>query len=469
MPMRQKQFDPQTYTETVSKLFFPGEGKGINNSVGFELELQPFRQTPDHPAELVRFFDEHGTGLIELLKLMTVDLPGLAYTPTETAHKFTYESGGALTFEPGGQLEYSGPPLASLAAGIADITGVIEGLRCAFKKHGIWFFHSGLNPWYTVDEVGLLLDAPRYVHMNNYFKSISHYGPKMMRLSTSLQVNLDAGHPDVAQRRWLAANLLAPIFTALFGNSPFVHRKASGAYSYRSIIWQNLDPSRTGFPPGMLSEDYQPCPVQQYMDFAMNAGVMRLPDASGESVFDGTHKSFKTWLEEGHNGWYPTIDDWSNHLSTLFPEVRARGFFEVRFLDAQSKVWATVPGTLLTALLYNQEACEQVIQMLSPYRTTLPGMLHEAAVKGMDEDEIADIATRIYRLAVKVTAQEEDAQIAQLCERFFETYTAKRRNPAAELVRLNDGELFTPQQYRNFERTQVESAEDILQLICNFE
>ena len=467
MPQKERNLDNDLLRQQVNNLFFP-ENPGSGSSVGFELEIWPFRQTENNPAELVRFFDKNGTGLIEILQNLVGRIQGMRYAPEGGMHKFVFTEGGALTFEPGGQLEYSGPPKPNLAEAIGDITGVIEQLRCALKDYDIWFFHSGLNPWYTVDEVGLLLDKPRYLHMNNFFASIGHYGQKMMRLSTSLQVNLDAGDPDTAQRRWLAANLLAPVFTALFANSPFVEGKSTGAYSYRSLIWQNLDPSRTGFQKGFLSPEYQPCPVHQYHEFGMDALCFRLPDARGELSFDGTHKSFRNWMNEGYNGYFPTEDDWVRHLSTLFPEVRARGFFEVRYLDAQSKVWCAVPGILLTSLLYSSEATEKVIDLLAPYRTTLPGMLEVAATKGLDEPEIADISRRIFKLAIKAAAETQDEKVAELCERFFRHYTSRNCTPAGELLKLNDGKVFTATQYRDFEKAQVQSVGDILSIICEY-
>ena len=467
MPQKQPSLSSQQLYDQVHKLFFP-RGKGDSKTVGFELELWPFRETADHGAELVRFFDSNGTGLIELLRAKQAEFPDMTYVSKEGLHKFVFDHGGNLTFEPGGQLEYSGPPKDTLGEAIADITSIIERLRCVLKPHGIWFFHSGLNPWYTIDEVGLLLDHPRYISMSNFFGAIGPYGQRMMRLSTSLQVNLDVGEPEIAQRRWLAANLLSPIFTALFGNSPFIDGRASGAHSYRSIIWQRLDPTRTGFTNGLTARDYHPCPVEQYRAFGLAARVMRLPSPTGELVFDGQMRDFETWMKQGHNGWYPTEDDWVYHLSTLFPEVRARGFFEVRFLDAQSKVWCAVPGILLTWLLYQEAATEAVIAMLEPYRATLPGMLETAAIEGMGEAEIAEKAIAVYRLAMKFAESHEDEKILELCERFFATYTHQRRNPAAELIRLNDGKVFTPTQYRDFERAQVDSAGDILQIICEY-
>lgn len=468
MPDKTTRLQPKQLKQRIHTQFFP-EGKKEDLTVGLELEVWPFRESENTPIELIRFYDDKGTGLIQMLNEMEDSIEGLAWEPLPNGTpRFRIGDGGQLTLEPGGQLEYSGPPKATLDEAIQDISGIIESLRCCFKEKNVWLFHSGLNPWHTIDEVGLQLQKERYIHMNNYFQSVGPYGQRMMRLSTSLQVNLDAGDPDTAQRRWLAANLLGPVFTALFGNSPFIEGKATGAHSYRSIIWQNLDPSRTGFQKEFMAPDYRPCPVEQYMDFALSANNMRVPDASGNLVFDGRFLSFQKWMTEGSNGFYPTLDDWDNHLTTLFPEVRARGFFEIRYLDAQSKVWCSVPGILLTHLLYSPEAREQVIKLLEPYRTTLTGMLNEAAIKGMNETVIAQIAKNIFKLGLDAASKIESSAITQLCERFFELYTHKNRNPASDLIELNNGDVFTPRQYRDWEKSQVDAAGHLLDMICEY-
>lgn len=285
MTAREQLLRSEELGQSVSRLFFP-QGKTQDRSVGLELEIWPFRETAETPNALIRFYDDNGTGLIQILERMIGVIPGLSWDPLPNGMARFKIGDGFITFEPGGQLEYSGPPKKSLDEAIQDITGVMESLRCALKSHNIWFFHSGLNPWHTIDEVGLLLQKPRYQNMNNFFRAVGPYGQKMMRLSTSLQVNLDAGEPETAQRRWLAANLLAPVFTAMFSNSPFVESKATGAHSFRSIIWQNLDPSRAGFQKDFLALQYQPCPVQQYMQFALDAYCLWLPDGKGGMAFD---------------------------------------------------------------------------------------------------------------------------------------------------------------------------------------
>ncbi len=469
MPIKEKTLDLESLKTPVRRLFFP-DGPNEGRSVGLELEIWPFRESAQGMNTPIPFYDDKGQGLIQMLKYIEDFVDGLAWDPLPNGTpRFRIADKGFLTFEPGGQLEYSGSPKPTLREAIKEITRVLEDLRCKLKGQGVWFFHSGLNPWHSLSQLGLQLQKDRYINMNNFFKAIGPYGQKMMRLSTSLQVNLDVGNAETAQRRWLAANLLAPIFTALFANSPFVEGRATGAYSYRSLIWQNLDPSRTGFQKGFLSQDYQPCPVEQYFQFALNAFNMSLPDARGRKVFDGRFLSFLNWMENGSNGFFPDMKDWEDHLSTLFPEVRARGFFEIRYLDAQSKVWCPIPGILLTHLLYNKSACEKVIGMLESYRTTLPAMLDVAAHRAMEEPEIGELARRIYRLAIDTAILEgEEPNILELCERFFHLYSSRNRTPAHDLTELNDGALFTPAQYRDFEKGQIDAAGDLLDIICEY-
>ena len=468
MPAKSLSLSHDELKNQVRKAFFPDISRE-EKMVGLELEVWPFRHDAMGENHLIPFFNNEGTGLIQILQTLESKIEGLTFQPlADGTPKFLLKNGGNLTFEPGGQLEYSGAPMPSVTEAIGAIHYIIETLRCHLKKHDIWFFHSGLNPWYSIDDVNLQLQKPRYTNMTRYFKAIGPFGPKMMRLSTSLQINLDVGNPDSAQRRWLAANLLGPVFTAAFANSPFIEGTFTGAHSFRSIIWQNLDPSRTGYQKGFLTDPYKPCPVEQYFQFAMDANVMRPPSQNGETEFEGQFITFREWFENGHNGFYPELGDWDYHLTTLFPEVRAKGFFEIRYLDAQSKVWCSVPGILLANILYDQDACEQVIQWLNPYRSKLPEWQKVAAEKGVTDAETAQWAQRIFELAIQAAPSDQHDSVTLLCERFYQRYTHQGRMPASDLLALNDGQVFTPAQYRDFEKGQLDSVGDILQVICEY-
>jgi len=425
--------------------------------VGLELEFVPFRRTEERIDGFVPLFDS-GDGLVEMLTRRERRLSVLPEAPADDPLRLSTVAGGQLTFEPGAQLEYSSAPHGSLYGVVRELAQILDELRRHVEPEGLWFLQSGLNPWYRVDEIPLQLNKPRYRHMNHYFASLGPFGQRMMRLSTSLQVNLDVGNAQTAPRRWLVANLLAPIMCATFANSPFCERRFQKVKSYRTIIWQNLDPSRTGFQRGLEAVDYDPCPIQQYLDFALDACCMWLPNRNGELVFDGHYRTFRHWLKCGFHGLYPDFDDWTTHLTTLFPQVRPRGFFEIRYLDAQSQAFWMIPGVILTHILYDAETCERVIELLMPYRTNLSGMMLEAATQGLDEPEIADRAKRVFTLAMDAASRSESQPIMEICESFFRDYTYRNRCPADDLIELNDGRVFSPQQYLDYEARLAEKV-----------
>lgn len=455
MPRQTPLLNPDMLKEHLLKSFFHGLDED-HRLVGLELELIPFRRTPHRLDEIVPLADPD-QGLIACLRSRFQGNNLLVYAPNEQGTpRFDVRGGGVLTFEPGGQLEYSSPPFSTLENAIRNMAHVLEIIERHLEADDIWFFFGGLNPWYRVEEIGLQLTKERYVQMNDFFCARGPFGQKMMRLSTSLQVNLDVGDRDTVERRWLAANLMAPIICAAFANSPFCDRQPQPVKSYRSLIWQNLDPSRTGFQKGLELPDYEPCPVCQYLDFALDGICMRLPDAHGRMVFDRHFRTFRHWMEYGFHGLYPDLHDWEYHLSTLFPVVRPRGFFEMRYIDAQPRAFWMVPGVILTEVLYDEGLREEVIAWLSPYRTTLTGMLREAAVHGMAEEEISGLAGKIIRRALEVGQSHRDAALLSACEQYLETYTLQRRCPADDLLELNHGEVFTPAQYHDYERRLLE-------------
>ncbi|MCB1042915.1 MAG: hypothetical protein KDC35_08245 [Acidobacteria bacterium] len=460
MPSRERVLNCGQLRSHLLHSFF-NDMENDKRSVGLELEIFPFRESPDRAHGLVPLYGDGG--VVESIHHFAARHPQWSYAPNaEGSARFVHQDGAQITFEPGAQIEYSSAPHANLERVIRAMNGFLGDLNHSLSQEGIWLYHSGLNPWYRVDEVGLQMQKDRYINMNNYFAARGPYGQKMMRLSTSLQVNLDVGTADVAPRRWLAANLMAPIMTAAFANSPFCEQKVTGAKSFRSVIWQSLDPTRTGFQRGLEAAEYCPCPVEQYLEFALDAYCMFLPDDSGHMVFDGNFRTFRHWMECGFHGQYPTLDDWLTHLSTLFPEVRPRGFYEIRYLDALSASYWMIPGIVLTHALYDESVREKVIELLLPYRTTLTGMLREAATLGLEEPDLASLANQIFGLALSSTERDGDERLAGLLDHYIRHFTSQRKCPADELLALNDGAVFTPQQYRDYEKRTAEAINSAL-------
>jgi glutamate--cysteine ligase len=212
-----------------------------------------------------------------------------------------------------------------------------------------------MNPWQTVDEIGLQMRKPRYQSMDKHFTKIGPYGRRMMRQTCGMQVNLDFGGTEtILAKRYLVANLMSPAATAAFTYSPIVDRKKTDCLSFRAKTWQHLDPTRTGFPKleRIAKELSKEACVQSYLDHVLAAKVVFVESLNHEVPEPSI--TFADWIKHGYKGVTPTMVDFDTHLSLHFPEVRAKGFLELRSIDCQSRLWQTVPASLCTSLLYDE-------------------------------------------------------------------------------------------------------------------
>ncbi len=429
---------------------FSVPGSMDKKTIGLELELFPFKDSGADSLEVADIINERLRGTYDVLFSNSLCQCSLFEQDKKQAiPRLNSKSGGIITFEPGGQIEYSSSAEADLGQVINELILNISELEHILAKEQIKFFFGGMNPWQSVEEVGLKMRKPRYVAMDNYFNQIGPHGQQMMRLSASLQVNLDFGHPEIAAKRWKASNLLSPIFCAIFGNTPFHAGKPTGLKSYRTLIWQKLDSSRAGFPHLAAERSQVFSCVKQYTEFALNASVFTLPNESGCLGYCENNISFRQWMEEGYNGYYPTIEDWEAHLTTLFPEVRPKGFLEIRFIDGQSKPCWAVPAIISTAILYDEKSTEKVVELLSPYTGKLDEMATEASKKGVAA--FPELCSQVFNIGMNSQEYQIDDKLVAYCDRFYQHYTAKSRNPADDLLELNDHSVFSARQYLDFE------------------
>jgi len=203
--------------------------------------------------------------------------------------------------------------------------------------------------------------------MTSYFNRIGPLGVRMMRQTCTVQVNLDFGSSEAQlARRYATANLLAPFATATFANSPVVDGKSTGHRSYRANIWRGLDRSRAGFPnlDNVFAKMDKASAVQAYFDMVMAAPVVFIAKENYR-VPDRTY-NFAQWLNDASCKTKPTFADFKTHLSLLFPEVRARGFLELRSVDCQSRSWQEVPTAFYTGLLYDEQSLQKAHDLLTP-------------------------------------------------------------------------------------------------------
>jgi glutamate--cysteine ligase len=259
-------------------------------------------------------------------------------------------SGGTITLEPAGQIEYSGPPFEEIEVALADLDRVIGILEQSGSERAIELVASGYNSLLPESEHTLQVSKPRYLAMDRYFASIGPYGRRMMRSTCALQINLDFGTPAEAPGRWRLANMIAPSLNAIFANSPMTV-DGRGYRSYRHEIWRHADPTRTG----RLYDRPDLDPVDDYLRFALDAGVMLLRDEAGGVATPSNPMNFRQWISGIPGMRQPSLEDWRLHLSTLFPDVRARGYLEIRSIDALPKGLRDVAVAMVAALIYSKD------------------------------------------------------------------------------------------------------------------
>lgn len=346
-------------------------------------------------------------------------------------------AGSVITTEPGGQVEVSTTCHQTVDAAVAEADDAATLLADWFGREGIALVAAGVDVWHEL--VPQQLREPRYPAMASYFASRGPAGATMMRHTCALQVSLDVGPtPTDVEERWMAANLLAPLTTATFANSP----TPDGAIrSQRSRTWQRVDPTRTGFPT-LLLEGHGGM-VEQVTRAAVEADVLLVRtgvDAEGRvtAAVPGTPGwSFGDWLRAGHpvHG-RPTRDDLAYHLTTLFHEVRARGPIEIRGIDALPRAWRAVPVALFAGALFDRAARSRILEILEPRRRDLPRLLRQAAVTGVSDPSMCALAVEVWSFALDGARRLDGVGPTHLraCEAYLDRYTLRGRCPADELA-----------------------------------
>ena len=379
-------------------------------AVGLEVELFPVRTVCGRRVRVEE--DGKRPGSRELLERAAAR-PGWALNGHGDGVPAVTTPGGArLSFEPGGQLEYSSPSLDSLDRLLGLLRHELEAVREIFSRAHVTLLAQGMDPSPQAPELPLQLDTPRYRRMARSFRSYEPAGRRMMRHTASIHVNLDWTDDPVEE--WDVANRLSPVFAALFANSPVFGGRRAGFRSYRTVQWTHLDPRRSG-PVRGEGED----PVLEYLDFALEAPAFLLGSE------EPPYAPFAHWLGNGA----VSRGDWERHLSTLFPEVRPRGYLEFRSVDALPLEWAGVPALLLRGLLQHPPTRRTVRDLLPPASRS---GLEAAARWGVRDSERRRVAHRVIRLGVegaRELALPEQDGVLRSTEAFAEAFVGRGRDP----------------------------------------
>lgn len=302
--------------------------------------------------------------------------PGTPWTPLP--------HGSALTVEPGGQVEVSSQPTESLATLLDVVTRDTEYLWGLLREYGLEPGQEGTDPWRPPRR---LLNDPRYAALEDAFDRIGIEGKLMMCGTAGVQVCLDAGSQDRVASRWAALHALGPVMIATFGNSPNLFGHRTGWQSARSRTVLRSDPIRTR--PGPLSEDPASGWARRMLDTPL--ACLRRDDGDW-TVPSGI--SFAEWIHGALPG-PPSVADLDYHLSTVFPPVRPRGYFEVRYLDEQAGHNWMLPLVAVAALFDQESAVDDVLRLAAP----AADRWISASRYGLADPVLANTARAVFDLA----------------------------------------------------------------------
>ena len=280
--------------------------------------------------------------------------------------------GCSITLEPGGQVELSGAPLPTIHRTCDEVNTHLRQVREVDAELGIGMVGLGFMPKWRREEIPWMPKG-RYAIMRDYMPKRGNLGLDMMCRTCTVQVNLDfADEADMVTKMRIGL-ALQPVATALFANSPFSDGQPNGFQSYRSHIWTDTDPDRTGelpfvFEPGFGFERYVDYALDVPMYFVYRDG--RYIDATGQSFRD-----FMAGRLPALPGERPTLSDWTDHLTTLFPEVRLKRFIEMRGADGGPWRRLCALPALWVGLLYDRQAQDDAAGLIADWTRQERAML----------------------------------------------------------------------------------------------
>jgi glutamate--cysteine ligase len=301
---------------------------------------------------------------------------------TEEGHIIGLSKGKAnVSLEPGGQLELSGAPLETIHETCDEVNQHLAEVKAVADEIGVGFIGLGAAPVWTHDEMPVMPKG-RYALMTRYMGQVGTLGTAMMYRTCTVQVNLDFGSEADMVRKLRVGLALQPVATALFANSPFWEGRPNGHLSWRSRIWRDLDAARTGMLPFVFEDGFG---FERYVDYALDV-PMYFVYRQGRYI-DALGQSFRDFMEgrlPALPGERPSLSDWADHLTTIFPEARIKRFIEMRGADGGPWRRLCALPAFWVGLLYEQSALDAAWELARGWTAAERDQLRiDASVKGL--------------------------------------------------------------------------------------
>jgi glutamate--cysteine ligase len=264
-----------------------------------------------------------------------------------------------ISLEPGGQVELSGRPWSTAREAHQENLQHLTDLRAIASNLGLRTVALGYRP-FTALELMPWMPKTRYRTMRQTLGTRGPLAKNMMLMTATGQVSLDWRDEADCARKVTASARLSPLLVALYANSPLADGQPTGFLSYRSRVWNEVDPARCGYPRAMLDGSFS---YAAYVAWALDAPMLFL--RRGGRYLD-PRCTFRTLLAKGWEGKPPTESDWVDHLSTLFPEVRIKKVLEIRSADCNGPALTGALAALMRGLLYDPTSLDEVSTLLPP-------------------------------------------------------------------------------------------------------
>ena len=350
-----------------------------------------------------------------------------------------------ISLEPGGQLELSGAPLETIHQTCEEVNQHLAEVRDIADRIGAGFIGLGAPPTWSREDMHVMPKG-RYGIMRRYMPTVGTKGLDMMFRTTTIQVNLDFGSEADMVKKLRVAFALQSIATALFASSPFLNGKPNGFLSYRSEVWRDVDNQRAGIP-GFIFEDGMG--FERWVDYALDV-PMYFVYRNGKYI-DVAGQSFRDFLDgrlPGLPGEKPTLSDWADHLTTIFPEARLKKFIEMRGADGGP--WRKICGlsAFWVGLVYDDAAMDAAWDLCKHWtqadrlalRAIVPVQGLEAEVAGR---KVCDIAADLLDISAqglhaRAKASDFDRDEAHFLNTLRDVVT-RRESLAGELLRRYEG------------------------------
>jgi len=309
------------------------------------------------------------------------------------------KDGANVSLEPGGQLELSGAPLETIHQTCDEVNEHLREVQTVAEEIGAGFIGLGAAPIWRHEEMQMMPKG-RYRLMTDYMQTVGTHGLEMMYRTCTVQVNLDFASEADMVRKLRVALALQPVATALFANSPFLNGRPNGFKSWRSRIWRDLDPARTGMLPFVFDEGFG---FEAYVDYVLDV-PMYFVYRDGRYI-NALGQSFRDFLKgelPALPGEMPTLSDWADHLTTVFPEARAKKYIEMRGADGGPWRRLCALPALWVGLMYDQTALDAAWDLVKSWDAETREGLRVAASKEALQAEAGGV--KMHDLAREVVA-----------------------------------------------------------------